>query len=51
MRRSNFNALVQIKACYDKLSELEYQKLRAQVLAGDPEGAKRELRRLMKNGR
>lgn len=50
MRRIDFNALMQIKACYDRLSEHEYQKLREQVLAGDPDGAMRELRRLMKNG-
>lgn len=47
MRRINTTALIQIKACRDRLSFQQYKTLRGQVLAGDADGALRGLRTIL----
>lgn len=49
MNKIDFKALMQVKACRDRLTAQQYRTLRGQVLAGDGEGAMKGLRRLMKN--
>lgn len=48
MQKIDFNALIQVKACRDRLTAQQYSTLRGQVLAGDAEGAMKGLRRLMR---
>lgn len=47
MQRIDFNALMQIKACRDRLTVQQYKTLRGQVLAGDADGALKGLRNLL----
>lgn len=51
MKKIDFKAMMHIMACHDRLSELEYNKLRAMVLDGKEDDAMQELRRLMQHGR
>ena len=46
----DFNALMQIKACKDKLTAQQYRTLKGQVLSGNSEGALKGLKRLIENG-
>lgn len=47
MQKIDFNALMQVKACKDRLTAQQYRTIRGQVLAGDPDGALKGLRRLL----
>ena len=44
----NFQALIQIKACKDRLTPQQFKTLRGQVLAGDPDGALKGLKRILR---
>lgn len=44
-------ALIQLKACRDRLTVQQYRTLRGQVLAGDGAGARRGLRKLLREVR
>ena len=43
----NYKALIQIKACRDRLTFQQYKTLKGQVLAGDADGALRGLRGIL----
>lgn len=47
MQRIDVKALIQLKGCRDRLTRQQYKTLRGQVLAGDPDGAMKGLRRLL----
>lgn len=49
MNQINFKALMQIKACQNKLTPQQYRTIRGQVLAGDAEGALKGLKKLLRN--
>lgn len=52
MQRIDVKALIQVKACKERLSPQAYRTLRGQILAGDGDGAMKGLRKLlMRNGR
>lgn len=44
----DFKAMMHLKACRDKLTAQQYRTLRGQVLAGNPDGAMKGLKRLLK---
>lgn len=47
MQQIDTKALIQIKACRDRLTVRQYKTLRGQVLAGDGDGAMKGLRKLL----
>ena len=47
MQRIDTRALIQLKATKDRLTPQQYRTLRGQVLAGDPDGAMKGLRRIL----
>lgn len=47
MERYDFKAMIQIRACKDKLTRQQYKTLRGQVLAGNGDGALKGLRRIL----
>ena len=47
MQQIDTKALIQIKACRDRLTVQQYKTLRGQVLAGDGDGAMKGLRKLL----
>ena len=47
MKEINVGALIQVKGARHRLTAQQYRTLRGQVLAGDPDGAMRGLRKLM----
>lgn len=47
MQPSDIKALIQIKACRDRLTRQQFKTLQGQVFAGDSEGALKGLRRLL----
>ena len=47
MREVNVKALIQVKGARHRLTTQQYRTLRGQVLAGDPDGAMRGLRKIM----
>ena len=47
MQKIDTKALIQIKACRDRLTVQQYRTLRGQVLAGDGDGAMKGLRKLL----
>lgn len=49
LRRIDPQALIQIKACRDRLTAQQYRTLRGQVLAGNSEGAMRGLRNILRS--
>lgn len=51
MQQIDTKALIQIKACRDRLTVQQYRTLRGQVLAGDGDGARKGLRKLLLAGR
>ena len=51
MQQIDTKALIQIKACRDRLTVQQYRTLRGQVLAGDGDGAMKGLRKLLLAGR
>nr|DAI90264.1 MAG TPA: hypothetical protein [Caudoviricetes sp.] len=46
----DFKALVQVKACKDKLSPHQYRTLRGQIFSGNSEGAMKGLRKILRKG-
>lgn len=46
----NYKALIQVKACRDRLTAQQYKTLKGQVLAGDADGALRGLRSILLRG-
>ena len=51
MKQIDVKALMNVKACKNRLTAQQYRTLRGQILAGDGEGAMKGLRRLLNNGR
>ena len=51
MQKIDTKALIQIKACRDRLTVQQYRTPRGQVLAGDGDGAMKGLRKLLLAGR
>ena len=47
MREINVGALIRIKGARPHLTAQQYRTLRGQVLAGDPDGAMRGLKKLL----
>ena len=47
MQKIDFKAMIQLQACRHRLKPEQYRTLRQQVLAGDPDGALRELREIL----
>ncbi len=47
MRGIDTKALIQVKGARHRLTAQQYRTLRGQVLAGDPDGAMRGLRKLL----
>lgn len=43
----DFRALMQLKACRDRLTKQQYTSLRGQILAGDPVGAMKGLQTIL----
>ena len=46
----DYKALLHVKACRDRLTAQQYKTLKGQVLAGDPDGALRGLRAILRKG-
>ena len=44
-------AYIRLKACSHRLTNEQYKTLRGQILAGDPEGAMKGLRKLLLRAR
>lgn len=49
MTQSEATAYIRLKACRHRLTTQQYKTLRGQILAGDPDGAMRGLRKLIMN--
>lgn len=47
MQKIDVKALIHLKACRDRLTYQQYKTLRGQVLAGDPDGAMKGLRKIL----
>ena len=47
LKTIDYRALIQLKACRDRLTAQQYRTLRGQVLAGDGDGALKGLRRIL----
>jgi hypothetical protein len=47
MQQIDVKALIQLKATKDRLSKQQYKTLRGQVLAGNPDGAMKGLRKIL----
>ena len=47
MQQIDVRAFMQIKATRNRLTRQQYKTLRGQVLAGDPDGAMRGLRKIL----
>ena len=47
MREINVGALIRLKGARPHLTAQQYRTLRGQVLAGDPDGAMRGMRKLL----
>lgn len=47
MKQIDTKALIQLKSYRGRLTLQQYKTLRGQVLAGDPEGAKKGLKKLL----
>lgn len=47
VQQINIGALIQLKGARQRLTAQQYKTLRGQVLAGDPEGAMKGLRRIL----
>lgn len=47
MKGFDRNAAMNLKAARSKLSKQQYRTLKGQILAGDPEGAMKGLKRLL----
>lgn len=51
MQKVDVRALIQLKACRDRLTAQQYKTLRGQVFAGDSAGAMKGLRTLLTRAR
>lgn len=51
MQRVDVKALIQLKACKDRLTWQQHSTLKGQILAGDSDGALKGLRRILSRGR
>ena len=47
MKRINVRAVIQLKACRDRLTKQQYKTLKGQILAGDGDGAMKGLRKIL----
>lgn len=47
MKRVDVRAVIQLKACRDRLTKQQYKTLKGQVLAGDGDGAMKGLRKIL----
>lgn len=47
----DFKALIQIKACRDRLTPQQFRTLKGQVIAGNADGALKGLRRILRRER
>ena len=47
MKQVDAKALIQVKGARNRLTPQQYRTLRGQILAGDPDGAMRGLRKLL----
>lgn len=47
MQRIDVKALIQLKACKNRLTCQQYSTIKGQILAGDGDGAMKGLRRLL----
>lgn len=47
MQKIDTRAIIQLKACRDRLTAQQYRTLRGQVLAGDGDGALKGLRTIL----
>lgn len=47
LQRIDFRALIQLKATRERLTPQQYKTLRGQVLAGNPDGALKGLRKIL----
>lgn len=50
MQKIDIKAVIQLKACRDRLTRQQYKTLEGQILAGDSEGAMKGLRKLLLGG-
>ena len=46
-KRIDSRALIQLKACRDRLTPQQYRALKGQVLAGEPEAAMKGLEKIL----
>lgn len=47
MKRVDVRAVIQLKACRDRLTKQQYKTLKGQILAGDGDGAMKGLRKIL----
>lgn len=47
VEKINYKALMQIKACKDRLTPQQFKTLKGQVLAGNADGAMKGLRKVL----
>lgn len=50
MQAIDFKSLIQLKAVRHKLTVQQYATIKGQILAGDPDGAMKGLRKLLRKG-
>ena len=48
LKRIDVRAVIQLKACRDRLTKQQYKTLKGQILAGDGDGAMRGLRKILR---
>lgn len=47
LNRVDVRAVINLKACRDRLTKQQYKTLKGQILAGDGDGAMRGLRKIL----
>ena len=47
LKQADVQALIQLKACRDRLTARQYKTIKGQILAGDGDGALRGLRKVL----
>ena len=48
IKRIDVRAVIQLKACRDRLTKQQYKTLKGQILAGDGDGAMKGLRKILR---
>ena len=48
LKRIDVRAVIQLKACRDRLTKQQYKTLKGQILAGDGDGAMRGLQKILR---